>query len=114
MKPKPPSEFQEQCALCDWLDLKRVLYYAIPNGGSRHPLEAVNLKRSGVKAGVPDICIPVPRKDYCGLYIELKSKNGKPTLNQISWVADLNTAGYKAVFCYGFDEAKKVVEEYLG
>ena len=35
--------------------------FRIPNGGSRHPAEAARLKAQGVKAGVPDLCIPVAR-----------------------------------------------------
>mgnify|MGYP004433785991 CR=1 FL=1 len=33
---------------------------------------AANLKRQGVKAGVPDLHLPVARGGYNGLYIELK------------------------------------------
>lgn len=109
-----PTEFEEQCALCDWLDAKRILYYAIPNGGSRHMLEAKNLKRSGTKAGIPDVCIPVPKKDYGALYIELKrQKGGKVSDYQQDWITDLTIAGNKAVVCYGFEDAKKVIEEYF-
>lgn len=49
------------------------LMYHIPNGGSRNRLEAANLKKQGVKSGVPDICLPVARGAYHGLYIEMKS-----------------------------------------
>ena len=33
------------------------LLYHVPNGGSRNQLEAANLKRQGVKAGVPDLVL---------------------------------------------------------
>ena len=47
--------------------------FHIPNGGSRNKLEASNLKKQGVKAGVPDLFLPVGRGSYHGLFIELKS-----------------------------------------
>lgn len=50
------------------------LLYHIPNGGKRDAKTATILKRQGVKAGVPDLHLPVARGGYHGLYIELKVK----------------------------------------
>ena len=85
----------------------------IPNGGKRDKRTAVALKRQGVKAGVPDICLPVARNGYHGLYIELKAGKNKATKNQEKWQVFLNDQGYYAVICYGWHEAAKVIEEYL-
>lgn len=85
----------------------------IPNGGKRDKRTAVALKRQGVKAGVPDICLPVARNGYHGLYIELKAGKNKATKNQEKWQVFLNDQGYYAVICYGWREAAKVIEEYL-
>lgn len=73
-----PHEGNEQEALFRWAAFVRGrfpeidLLYHIPNGGSRNRLEAANLKRQGVKSGVPDLCLPVARGKYHGLYIEMK------------------------------------------
>jgi hypothetical protein len=106
-------ELDMQIMLCDWLTLKGVLFYAVPNGGKRHPFEALNFKLSGVKAGVPDICIPVPRKSYGGLYIELKSSGGIVSSYQQEWIKNLTKEGNQAVVCYSFEEAKKIVSNYF-
>ena len=50
--------------------------YAIPNGGLRDVKVAVKLKREGVKRGVPDVSIPIPRDNYHGAYIEFKTPTG--------------------------------------
>ena len=50
-------EHQIQVAICQYLDVRKVLYFAIPNGGKRNINTAAKLKREGVKPGVPDICI---------------------------------------------------------
>jgi hypothetical protein len=50
-------EHQVQKAICQYLDLRGVCYFAIPNGGKRNLITATKLKAEGVKAGVPDICI---------------------------------------------------------
>lgn len=88
--------------------------YAIPNGGSRHPIEAINLKRTGTKAGIPDFCIPIARKGYHGLYIEFKSPDKKPTPLQQSKLNRLREEGYMAECCDDFDKASELVRGYLG
>ena len=51
------QEHQIQKAICHYLDVRNVMYFAIPNGGKRNLITAKKLKAEGVKAGVPDICI---------------------------------------------------------
>src|SRR5690554_620263 len=73
------SEDQEQAWLFQWArrnekeipELARL--FAIPNGGHRSKRTAALLKLTGVKRGVPDIFLPLPRNGYHGLWIELKS-----------------------------------------
>jgi hypothetical protein len=111
---KYPTEHQEQVILSVWLSKLGILHYAIPNGGSRNMLEAVNLKKEGVKRGVPDICIPIGRKGKFGLYIELKrQKAGKLSPEQIQWGVDLIQQGYDWAMCKGATEAKILVCKYL-
>ena len=52
-----PSEESEQIKLAQWLDLAKVLWCHVPNGGGRSKREAARLKAAGVKAGVPDVLI---------------------------------------------------------
>ena len=96
-----------------WTVCRNLNICTIPNGGKRDKRTAVALKRQGVKAGVPDICLPVARNGYHGLYIELKAGKNKATKNQEKWQVFLNDQGYYAVICYGWREAAKVIEEYL-
>lgn len=39
------------------------LLFAVPNGGSRHKIEAANMKRQGVKRGVADVILQIPKRD---------------------------------------------------
>lgn len=107
------SEAQEQRAVIEWCEWMRVPCYHIPNGGSRDKREAANLKRQGVKAGVPDLCIPVPAGGYHGLYIEMKSPKGKPTERQAEWIRLLRENGYAAYVCKGASSAIACIECYL-
>lgn len=114
-----PHEANEQEALFDWARLMRGKYpeldllYHIPNGGSRNRLEAANLKRQGVKAGVPDLCLPVARGKYHGLYIEMKYGKNKTSENQNIWLKALAAQGYAAAVCYGWQEAQELITKYL-
>lgn len=112
-------EAKEQEALFCWAawavgqypELK--LLHHIPNGGSRNKIEAANLKRQGVKAGVPDVHLPVARGGFHGLYIEMKYGDNKPTDKQNQWLFDLSEQRYCTAVCYSWVEAKEKIEWYL-
>lgn len=114
------KEAIEQEMVIGWCNLQSCKYkeleliYHVPNGGKRNRLEAVSLKRQGVKAGVPDLCLPVARNNFNGLYIEMKVGNNTCTENQKKWLRRLKEEGYKTIVCYGADEAIGVLKEYLG
>lgn len=71
------------------------------------------MKRQGVKAGVPDLCLPVARGQYHGLYIEMKYDKNKPTKKQEEWLRDLSKQGYLTVVCYECKQAITVLTQYL-
>lgn len=113
------SEATEQMNLIRWCEFQKFKYpelgliFAIPNGGSRHKLEAANLKRQGVKAGVPDLFLPSPKGKYNGLFIELKYGKNKATESQQEWINKLISQGYYAKVCVGFEEAQNTILEYV-
>lgn len=103
----------EQEAVVNYCEYKKIPIFAIPNGGRRNKKEAYWLKRTGVKSGVPDLCIPVARKGYHGLYIEMKYGRNKPTDEQEKWIALLNDNGYCATVCVGAKEAMNFINWYF-
>lgn len=111
-----PTEHEEQVQLFRWAALRRDLdlMYAIPNGGERDVRVARKLKAEGVKAGVPDICLPVSRGGHHGLYIELKRrKGGRISAEQLRWLDVLMHEGYACAVCLGWQEAMQVIEDYM-
>lgn len=90
------------------------LLYHVPNGGSRNQLEAANLKRQGVKAGVPDLVLPVPRQQFHGLYVEMKWGKNTTTEKQDWWLEQLRQQGYKTAVCWSAEEAMDVIANYMG
>ncbi|MBQ8181977.1 MAG: VRR-NUC domain-containing protein [Ruminococcus sp.] len=90
------------------------LLYHVPNGGKRDKVTAARLKTEGVKAGVPDLVLPVGRDGYLGLYIEMKVGKNRTTKEQKKWLKNLTEQGYKTAVCYDWMEASELLEDYLG
>ena len=108
------SEAEEQRAVVEYCDWRRIPCFHIPNGGKRSSREAYNLKRQGVRPGVPDRCIPVPSGRYHGLFIEMKrAEGGTVSDHQREWVSRLNGLGYLARVCHGADSAISLIDSYI-
>lgn len=111
-----PLESQEQEEFAAWCDAKGLLWFHIPNERKATVRVMVELERNGLKKGVPDNFIAEPSGKYHGLFIELKRAKkslSRKSVEQRRWIKALAKKGYKAVFCYGAEEAKRVVCEYL-
>lgn len=124
-------EHELQSMLMQWAEAAKGglpwlgLLYAIPNGGSRNPREAKRLKAEGVKAGVPDLHLPVPHRGHAGLWLETKVeriavRNGKPTKTrtyqtpeQRVWADALRSLGHKVVVYRTLDEGRDAILDYL-
>ncbi len=115
-----PAEDEEQRALMQWAALAATqtpalrLLFHIPNGGARHPVVGAKLKALGVKAGFPDLGLPVARGGYHGLYVELKRRGGGTTgATQTAWHAALLAEGYAVEVCHGWLAARTCLLRYL-
>lgn len=121
MRTRPtPTEAQEQKALFEWAEWAKrrhpelALMYHIPNEARRSYALGKEMKAQGLRSGVPDICLPVPRGGYGALYIEMKRrKDSRLSDNQRGWINGLNRAGNRAVVCKGWEQAKQEIETYL-
>ena len=131
-QPNRQIEHDNQVTVIEWAkynegrfpELK--LLYAIPNAGAWRgkpfitksglklpPLQATKFKKEGLKSGVPDLCLPVPRGGYHSLYIEMKSEDGKMSENQEKFAAMLCGQGNLVMVCRNADAAIKALETYL-
>lgn len=106
------SEFFEKIKLF-FPKIPDKLCFAIPNGGSRNPIEAANLKRQGVKAGVSDVIILIPKKGFASLCIEFKTATGKQSEEQKEFQRQVEACGSKYVIVRSVAEAIETLKEYL-
>ncbi len=111
------TEFQIQKSFVTEISLYpaiRQYLFAVPNGGSRHMLEAINLKAQGVTPGVPDLFLSIPTEKHHGLYLECKSMKGKLTEAQKKKIFIFKAIGYECIIFRTPTEAVEAVKEYLG
>ncbi|SRR6266496_2574499 len=93
--------------------------HAIPNGGSRHIVEAGKMVAAGLRSGVWDIFLPCPEDGYSGLYIEMKEqkrrnhKNGGLSDEQLEFGGYAENMGYCCAVCYTWEEARDILVKYL-
>ncbi len=120
MKLPARSEHEDQVAVFQWAALYEhrwpalALLFAVPNGGHRHIVVAKKMKKEGVKAGVPDMFLPVALGGYHGLFIEMKRFDGKnPRGGQETWLRNLAAGDYAVFLCRGSKAATDVLEAYL-
>jgi len=109
-------EHEMQVALFRWLSYYPALRcaYAIPNAGQRTLKMASWYKAEGLRAGMPDVCIPIMFWDgtrYGALYIELKTAKGKVSPAQAAIHDALREAGNYVAVCRSLDEARAVIEQ---
>jgi len=94
--------------------------HAIPNGGNRDAKTAALMKAEGVRRGVADIFLPVPKRwgnaqhvSYCGLYIEMKTTIGRQSDEQHDFERHCNDNCYVYRICRTWREAADTIKEYL-
>jgi hypothetical protein len=113
-----PSEHAEQAMVIRWADLhsdpRLKLLYAVPNGARVSIGTARKLKAEGLRAGVPDLVLPVPIGGYHGAYIEMKRvKGGVVSPKQQGWHEALRDQGYYVAVARGAEEAQRLILQYL-
>lgn len=113
------QEHNLQVACVRWFGMQfpqlAPLLFAIPNGGYRDVRVAAKLRAEGVRAGVPDMMLAVPKGQFCGLFVEMKNgKAGRLSDHQRDMIARLQTQGYRVEVCRTFEEFVSATSEYLG
>ena len=113
-----PKEHDHQRIVCQWLDAKGILYFAVPNGTQmagnpgQRAIQTNKLKRTGLRPGAPDlvlvrdgefpIALEMKRDDKCKLRPEQKL-----------FLPLLEAAGWLVIVGYGSEDAITKLEEVL-
>lgn len=115
------KEYETQKAYFQWVDLqaksdpKYSMISSTQNGAHlAHGAFSFNkLKAAGFRNGFPDIMVLLPNELFHGLFIELKIKPNKLSLDQEQWIGKLYSWGYQAVVCWSLDELIDTTKAYM-
>jgi len=112
------EEHRIQCAIVKWFYYAYPQYrggylFAVPNGGHRNIQTARSLKAEGVTSGVSDLLLLVPKREYHGLCVEVKTPVGRQSENQKNWQRIIEAQGYRYEIVRSLDEFVELVRWYL-
>lgn len=126
------SEAIEHEILCNYIKVNYpdVVFLSDSSGisftsnGKKNWAKINQIKRTRSSNGIPDLIILYPSSGYHGLMIELKRTGEKIYKKDGSLKTDhlkeqnevlhiLESLGYVARFAIGFEEARKLVDEYM-
>lgn len=116
-----PLEIDEQKMYTNWLDSHKIVYFAVPNVVTLAPtMKKVQhrirfwqkRKKEGVKKGVPDLVVFLPKQI---LFVEMKRlKKSSTSKEQKEWNTTINIFPYSiAVICKGGQAAIDTTRDLL-
>lgn len=71
------------------------------------------LQKEGANPGTADLFLSIPRGEFAGLYIEMKTPNGRQSKDQAAFEQEVMEEGYGYAMPRTFEEFQKVVNHYL-
>lgn len=122
------SQLQQECIR--WFKFQfpkyeKVLIH-VPNEGKRNTKmvrtkygmkvvcsSGARLKAEGMVAGVADLLLLTPNKEYGSLAIEMKTQTGRLSESQKAWREEFEKAGNKYVVCRSFEQFMCEVVDYM-
>ena len=105
-------EHQIQVAIAQYLDLRRLCWWAVPNGGRRNIGTARKLKAEGVKSGIPDITL-IYKGQFYGIEVKKpKTETPKGILSKVQKdrIAQIEDSGGVVGLAYSVADVKKLLE----
>ena len=94
------------------------LLFAIPNGlpifDKELRVKIYNrLNKEGLKAGVPDLFLALPRGIYHGVFIEIKYDSDRLRKVQADMIRDLESENYKCIIVRSLEEFIEEINSYM-
>jgi len=119
-------EHDLQCAVMEWAGLQQTKWpelrwlHATMQPSKLTPRQAHRFMLAGIKAGVPDLHLPVPilhnppsQEFTPGLWIELKGPRTGPSTTQNKWIDALTELGHEVWVCRDLESAIRIITDYL-
>ena len=86
---------------------KRGMIFSIPNGGTRHLMEAMTLKATGLLKGASDLIVILPNGKI--MFVELKQPKGIQSLEQKDFESRVKILGFEYHIIKSLEEFKILI-----
>ena len=106
------TEHKIQKAIAQYLDLRNLCWWAVPNGGHRNISVARKLKMEGVKSGIPDITL-IFNGRYYGIEVKKPktvTAKGTLSLNQKTRIAQIQSCGGVVGLAYSVSDVQDLLQ----
>lgn len=109
-----------QKVVMEWVNINPVTkkyagcFIHCPNEGKRTPWNGKLMKDMGMRKGVVDLFIAVPRHGHGGAWIELKSACGFLKPEQKQFLKDMSEQNFYTAVCWSIEEAISVISWWFG
>ena len=113
------SEYAEQAELIKWArarggKIKCLLFlHSSLNGEALTKGQRIKAIRGGLLSGVPDLFLPYPSGSFHGLFIEMKTRQGRQSIKQRAFQEYVESVSYKYILTRAWHEARDSIIEYL-
>ena len=101
------SEHQLQVLVLDYIEREKatpdIFAFSVPNAGQRSLHMGVRMKREGLRAGVADIGVMLPKGRIA--WLEMKSHKGRQSIHQKAFQARCERLGHPYTVAKSEDEA---------
>lgn len=107
------SDIQRLCVKWFKYQFPTEVLFSVPNGGFRNKVTAAIMKAEGAMAGVADLFLMKAAHGFNGLFIEMKTRDGRQSDTQKAFQAKCYDKGYQYVVCKSFEEFRATINDYL-
>ena len=97
------------CMFLRWALPWDATFWAVPNGGKRHVVEAQRMSRLGVRPGVPDLHVVYRGRLYC---LELKAPKGVLSGVQMQMIEKLTKCGVKTAVVRSVEDVEHALRTW--
>ncbi len=106
------EEYNIQCAIVDYLNLRGIFCHSIPNERKSSPQAGARLKRSGRVAGVADLILWIPVMGFTKIfYIEVKTSKGRLSQSQKEFQQICSDSGVAYIVVRSVEDVVKIINE---
>ena len=112
-------EARERQFMFEWIENNFIqhpelqILFQIKNNAYRNRRKNININHQFVRPGALVLFLPVARKNYHGLFIDLIYQRRKTTKKQSQLIENLKNQSYVIEVCYRWQEAVKCMCRYL-